>query len=240
MSPLSLDPTTLFFAISGGILPALVWLWFWLKEDARRPEPKRLLIAAFLTGAIAVGFALFFERLAHDFLGSGVLLFVSWAAIEELLKYGGAYIVAFRKFCVDGSVCLDEPIDPAIYMVTVALGFAAIENTLFLINPISAGETVAGFLTGNLRFIGATVLHVVASASIGIAMGLSFYKSATAKKLYLFVGICTAIVLHALFNLSIIMNKGENIFIIFGILWFAALFLLLFFEKMKKINGTMR
>lgn len=238
--PSSLDPFTLLFAILGGIIPAFVWLWFWLKEDARRPEPRRLIIAAFLAGAVAVGFALFFERLAHNALGGGILLFVSWAAIEELLKYGGAYLIAFRKFCVDGSVCLDEPIDPAIYMVTAALGFAALENTLFLINPLAGGETVAGFLTGNLRFIGATVLHVVASASIGIAMGLSFYKSAATKKLYLIIGICTAIVLHALFNLSIIMNKGENIFIIFGVLWFVVLFLLLFFEKIKRVDGALR
>src|SRR3989344_8269369 len=115
MSFSNLDPATLLFATLGGILPAFVWLGFWLKEDARRPEPKRLLVAAFLAGIISVGFALFFERLAHNLLGSGVLLFISWAAIEELLKYGGAYLVAFRRFCVDGSGGLDRPVDPAVY-----------------------------------------------------------------------------------------------------------------------------
>jgi len=41
-----------------------VWLWFWLKEDAKRPEPKRLLFAAFAAGMIAVPFALSLEKFA--------------------------------------------------------------------------------------------------------------------------------------------------------------------------------
>lgn len=229
------DLSTLTFALFGGIVPALIWLVFWLKEDARRPEPKRLIFGAFVTGMLGVPLALFLEKGAHSVLEQGPLLIILWAVIEELLKYGGAYFIAFRKWCVDGTKCVDEPIDPMIYMITVALGFSALENTLFLINPLTHGDALGGFVTGNLRFIGAMVLHVLASASIGLAMGLSFYKSPHAKRIYLGVGIFTAIALHVLFNLSIIISKGENIFIIFGFLWVAALFLLLMFEKVKRV-----
>ena len=180
--------------------------------------------------------SLFFEKIAHTYIASGILLIAVWAIIEELLKYAGAYIVAFRKVCLDGSRCLDEPVDPLIYLITAALGFSALENTLFLIGPLESGNMLVSLLTGNLRFIGATVLHVVASASIGVAMGFTFYRKWAQKKTYLLIGIFTAILLHALFNLFIIVNKGENIFVIFGFLWVAVIVLLVLFERIKRIK----
>ena len=232
---MNFDLQTIIWAFLGGLLPVLVWLWFWLKEDAKRPEPKRLLFAAFIAGAIAVPIALSLERITHEFLPSGFFLIVIWATIEELLKYAGAYIIAFRLICIDGSQCLDEPIDPLIYLITVALGFSAFENMLFLITPLESGNVLASILTGNLRFIGATLLHVLASASVGVAMGFAFYKKGLRKKIYLLVGLFTAILLHTLFNFSIIIDEGKNIFIIFGFLWFGIFALLLLFEKIKRI-----
>ncbi|MBI2109292.1 MAG: PrsW family intramembrane metalloprotease [Parcubacteria group bacterium] len=236
MSLFSFDIYTLLLALLGGILPALIWLWFWLKEDSAHPEPKRLIIAAFIAGMIAVPVAFFLEKFAFSFLGTGLTIVIVWAAIEELLKYGGAYIVAFRSVCLDKSMCVDEPLDPLIYMITVALGFSALENTMFLINPLLGGDTVSGFLTGNLRFIGATLLHVVASATIGLGKGLSFYKNNATKRVYFAVGITVAIALHALFNFSIIIYKGQNIFLIFGVLWIFVVALLLSFERVKRLT----
>ena len=236
MSLISLDLYTLILAFAGGLVPALIWLWFWLKEDSSHPEPKRLIIATFIAGMIAVPLAFFAEKITFSFFGTGLMIVIVWAAIEELLKYGGAYFVAFRGICLDKSVCVDEPLDPLIYMITVALGFSALENSMFLINPLLGGDTVSGILTGNLRFIGATLLHVVASAAIGLGKGLSFYKGNATKRVYFIVGITVAIILHALFNLSIILYKGQNIFLIFGVLWICVVALLLSFERIKKIK----
>ena len=227
---------TYLWAFLGGILPALVWLWFWLEEDSLHPEPKKLILAAFVVGMLAVPAALFLEGIARNIVQEGILLLLAWAVIEEVLKYTAAYFVAFRSFCLDRSKCVDEPIDPIIYLVTAALGFAAIENMLFLLAPLAQDNLTASLLTGNLRFVGAMVLHVVASGAIGVAMGLSFYKSGAMKKIYLAIGIFTAIVLHTLFNVFIILNKGDNIFIIFGVLWIAVLVLLAFFEKLKRLK----
>ena len=231
-----MDFQTIIWAFFGGILPALLWLWFWLKEDARNPEPKKLIAMAFLFGMMAVPLALYLESVTRSFLATGFWLLAAWAAIEELLKYGAAHFVAFRKTCIDKSRCIDESIDPAIYLITAALGFAAVENTLFLLTPFSQGNLLTGLLTGNLRFIGAMVLHVAASATIGIAIGLAFYKSAIVKKIYLLVGIFTAILLHTLFNVFIIMSNGSGLFIVFGLLWIVVLILLGFFERLKRLR----
>jgi len=228
--------TSFLWAFLGGILPALLWLWFWLREDAKNPEPRKLLIAAFIGGMLAVPPALFLEGLARDMLESGFFLLLVWAAIEEVLKYLGAHFVVFRDVCLDKSRCVDEPIDPAIYLITAALGFAALENTLFLLAPVGQGNIAVSLITGNLRFVGAMVLHVVASGSLGLAMGLSFYKSRFAKRLFFAFGLCTAIALHTLFNVSIILTEGNNIFIVFGALWIAVLAALAVFEKVKRMK----
>lgn len=220
---------TLLFALFGGVLPALLWLWFWLKEDKRRPEPRGFIMLAFVVGMIAVPLAIPLEQMAKAFTGEITFLtFLLWSSIEELLKFGLALVVILRRKIVD------EPIDTIIYMITVAIGFAALENTLFLLNPEIG--ILDGVLTGNLRFIGATLLHILASGAIGAAMAFAFYKSDATKKIFLSIGIVLAIMLHTLFNFFIINSNGEKILTVFIFVWIGIVLLLLLFEKVKRIT----
>ena len=57
---------TILFALLGGVLPALLWLWFWLKEDKKRPEPRGLILLAFIAGMLTVPVVLPFEKLADS------------------------------------------------------------------------------------------------------------------------------------------------------------------------------
>jgi RsiW-degrading membrane proteinase PrsW (M82 family) len=221
----------IFFAFFGGALPASIWLWFWLKEDSDHPEPRGLIVLTFMSGMIAVILVLPFQKIVYSYMSEYTpLTFFIWAALEELFKFGAAYVAALRNKAVD------EPIDVIIYMVTAALGFVALENTLFLINPLFHGQFLDGIVTGNLRFIGTSLLHIVSSATVGIFMAFAFYGSKKIKRIYLWCGLGIAIVLHTLFNLSIIENNGSNTFITFSVLWVSVIGLLLFFEKVKKLN----
>lgn len=221
----------IFFAFFGGALPASIWLWFWLKEDSAHPEPRGLIVLTFLSGMVAVILVLPFQKIVYSlFGGSTFTLFLLWATLEELFKFGAAYIVALRNKAVD------EPIDMIIYMVTAALGFVALENTLFLLNPLFNGHFIDGLLTGNLRFIGTSLLHIISSATVGIFMAFAFYNDKKIKLLYLWGGLIVSVVLHTLFNLSIIENNGNNTFITFSVLWISVIGLLLFFEKIKTLN----
>ena len=47
------------YALLAGILPSLIWLWFWLREDSERSEPRWLLTASFFGGVVAVLIAIF-------------------------------------------------------------------------------------------------------------------------------------------------------------------------------------
>lgn len=220
---------TLFFALLGGILPALLWLWFWLKEDKKRPEPRGLIILAFVAGMVSVPLVIPLEQIVKAFSMNITLLTVTlWAAIEEIMKYAAAILIILRRKAVD------EPIDTIIYMITIALGFAALENTFFLLN--SDIGIVDNILTGNLRFLGATLLHVLASATIGVAMAFSFYKSESIQKIFRSLGLILAIVLHSSFNFFIINSNGEKILIVFLFVWIGVIILLLSFEKVKHIT----
>lgn len=221
---------TLTIALLSGILPALLWLWFWLKQDKKRPEPRGLILFAFVVGMIAVPVALLFEKLADSYF-SGTVAIILWSATEEIFKYLFAYFAVLRR------KAMDEPIDAVIYMITVALGFAALENTLFLLNPITEGDFVNTVINGNLRFLGATLLHTLSSAVVGVFIALSFYRKKVFKKMYAFSGLILAILLHSLFNFFIIKEGGEKIITVFIFVWIGIAILILLFEKVKRIKN---
>jgi RsiW-degrading membrane proteinase PrsW (M82 family) len=122
-------------------------------------------------------------------------------------------------------------------MITMALGFAALENALFIFNPIVSGDFVNGAITGSFRFLGSTLLHVLASGSIGVFIALSFYKTNFQKLLFGTLGLFVAIVLHALFNFFIMDASGETILGVFLFVWMGIIILFLLFEKVKILEA---
>lgn len=234
------ETSTFFFAFAGGILPACLWLWFWLQEDKLDPEPRDLILATFCAGMIATLFAFLIENylrpyfpfpLKENFGIAGLIFIVIWASVEEFVKYAAAYLVVLRRREND------EPIDNMIYLLTAALGFAAIENAFFLLDTIQKGEIIQSLINGNLRFIGSTLLHVVSSATIGILMAFAFCKMPSTKRLYTTIGFILAILLHTLFNFYIL-NGDNMIFAVFSVLWIGVIILLIFFERAKRINKS--
>ncbi|MBI2097765.1 MAG: PrsW family intramembrane metalloprotease [Candidatus Vogelbacteria bacterium] len=239
--------TLILYSLAGGLVPVGVWLWFWLKEDKQKPEPARLVIRVFLAGAASVALAYFFERsacdlawlaaacqgLSHpDWLALNVqtkTLLLAWAGIEELLKFLAAYLIIFRQ------AAFDEPVDAMIYMITAALGFAAIENGLFLFNTLTETGPAVFLLTGNLRFMGANIVHVVSSAFVGGMMALAFCFRGVRRFGYIVAGLVTATLLHALFNFLIIISDGDQLFKVLALLWLFAIFIILLFEKVKTV-----
>ncbi len=223
-------------AFLGGLLPVLIWLWFWEHED-KHPEPKKLIFLAFLGGMIGVALALFIEQSACTVTCIGqqptMLTYWAWAAIEELLKFGLAYALVLRR------IENHEPIDSMMYMITAALGFSAAENALFFFFNSDFnlhGKVLDALVSNNQRFIGATLVHTMASGIIGLTLALSFYRSRRAKIVYVGLGVITATVLHAFFNLSIIVMNESWPLIPFYAVWIIIVFLLLAFEKVKSLT----
>ena len=226
--------TPILAALAGGLFPALAWLWFWRREDSKHPEPRRLIALAFFAGMVTVAIVIPIQKFAAIYIGTQTLLFTVWSVIEEVMKYLAARVTVLKRREDN------EPIDPVIYMVTVALGFAAIENTLFLLSP-HAGETVLQtVLTGNLRFVGATLLHVLSSATIGVALALSFYRSKRVKRVYVLGGVILAATLHSAFNFLILNTAEEHLLRVFGAVWIGVIALLAVLEYVKRLHPVMK
>lgn len=224
-----MNASTLLFAFLGGFLPALLWLWFWLHEDRLHPEPRGAIVLTFIGGMAAALLAYFSERFIMKIGVAFSTMLILWAVVEEVLKFGFAYWTALRK-----KVC-DEPIDDMIYMLTAALGFAALENTLFLLAPLANGNIAKSLLTGNLRFIGATLLHIAASSIIGAFGAFYFYKGRKARDTAIMVGLAVATVLHAGFNLIINTQTNRSLITAFAIAWATIIVVLAMFEKVKRL-----
>lgn len=230
--------TTLGYAFLGGLLPSLIWLYFLLKEDSRCPEPRRLIALAFIAGMATVPIVLPLEQWAKAATVGTIPLFLAWAAIEESLKYAmAASVILWRR-------AVDEPTDYVIYMITVALGFAAAENTLFLLAPLAGDDIAASVVTSNLRFLGSTLLHVVASAAVGFALAYAALKHPGWRIAMTVSGLILATALHLAFNALIISDGDSAALMAFFLVWslavvfFATLEILKYFEYRTLPNDT--
>jgi RsiW-degrading membrane proteinase PrsW (M82 family) len=224
-------PKTLIISLLCGILGSLIWLWFWLKEDEKNYEPRGVLIFCFILGMAGVILVLPIEKFIQGIIASHDLRTILWAAAEEMVKFFAVMIVVYR------TKYTSQPIDWPIYLITTALGFAALENTLFLFKPLSLNQATVGLMTSNLRFLGATLLHTVSSGIIGVSLGLSFFEREWIRKLYVLIAIIVAITLHSVFNFFIMKNNGSNFFTVFSFLWVVTIIIMLLFEKLRRMSG---
>ncbi len=158
---------------------------------------------------------------------TSIWFFLWAAAIEEIVKF------LVIKFVVLHDSEFDEPTDAMIYMISAALGFAAIENILVLFQAIPNG-TNAALQIWLLRFAGATLLHAVASAIVGYFLALAWFYSHHCQKL-IALGITIATIIHLIFNLIIFNTNGKPEGLIYSTIFliFIASIISAFFTKFR-------
>jgi RsiW-degrading membrane proteinase PrsW (M82 family) len=223
----SLNPTVL--AIILGLSPSLIWLIFWRHLVKRGREPMGLVLLCFLLGAASVFLATFFQGIARDLVADPSTRIAVWAGIEEVLKFGVFMLVAHK------SAYNDDALDPAMYLIAVALGFAALENIFYIMKPAESFNITASLLTGGLRFFGSTLLHAIASCFIGIVITLA---PKMMKGIGMIVGIAGAIFLHSTFNFFILKDDTASFIQIYGYLWIVAIISHVILEKFRRIPPT--
>lgn len=226
------------FAVILGLLPSFIWLIFFLREDIH-PEPKKIIALVFIFGVLITAVTIPAEIFSQNFLKifninqRHFISFLILAAIEEIMKFFPAFIILSKwkkRF-------FDEPIDAMIYMIIAALGFAAAENILVILNNSFNGGSVAeaaGIIT--FRFIGATLLHALSSGVVGYYWAKSLInKMPNINGKWLIIkGLVVASLLHALFN-YFILKFNEILIYPTVFLIIIAFFIFWDFEKLKRV-----
>ena len=190
--------------------PGVFWLWFFLKRNTYRPEPRRLIAATFFLGMLSTIPAGLIHGLLLDdsFLASGlndigyaavVMLFIVGPA-EETSKFLAVRLYAYR------SLYFDEPMKGLVYATAASLGFASAENLLYVLE------------FGPLVMLGraplSTLAHVVFGAFWGYALGKRMEQgkrvhqgaggSSSGSVLVVVAGLACAALVHGLFNVTVL------------------------------------
>lgn len=203
-----------------GVLPSLIWLNLYLRKDSH-PEPKALLVKTFLMGIMIAPVVLLFQLLFVELASAlcdcavgtrGPGFFLWGAAVEEFFKFGAVYLIAIRR------PEFDEPVDAMVYLITAALGFAAMENMIYLARTLQQGLALdfslvqhlqATLAVWGLRFTGATLLHTLSSAIAGYFLAMAWFYRHHYRPL-IAMGLGVATLFHFAFNLFVSLPTGRS------------------------------
>jgi RsiW-degrading membrane proteinase PrsW (M82 family) len=202
------------FVLMLAIAPGLFWLWFFARKDVYQPEPKRLLALTFILGMVSTIPAAIVESIFLDDLDltEGTANFTSIAAamlfvvgpVEELAKFAAVRIGAYR------TRYFDEPIDGLVYSAAAALGFASLENLVYMLEFGAAVILVRAPLS--------TLGHVVFSGAWGYALGLR--TQAKRGPDLVLISLAAAALAHAAFNVLVfVFPLAALLLVVVGALW---------------------
>lgn len=202
---LSGAPDTLLLATVLAFLPVgpLVGCFLWL--DRYEPEPRMLLAAGLAWGAcVATAAALVLQGVGGLFAGLGEVSSIAVVApvVEEATK--GAFLVLllwWRRAEVDGML------DGIVYAGMVGIGFAFVENILYLAaahngtDGMGPGGTEALTATFVIRCLVSPFAHPLFTAFFGIGVGIAVGSRTTGGRfLALATGYALAVLTHVLWN----------------------------------------
>ena len=195
-------------------LPPILWLGVCFFLNRKHPHRTGFLMGAFFFGAVAVIISLPVETFAGTLSRDATIRIILWAVSEEGLKLLAVLLViaAYRKR-------LNGPRDLPIIAVTVGLGFAALENGLYVLRPVLTNDLAQAALSSWLRFLGANLLHAVTTSLIGLAIGFAYFYGKGRKFLYGMIGLGLATVVHSLFNILIVESGHSEALRVFRMLW---------------------
>jgi RsiW-degrading membrane proteinase PrsW (M82 family) len=188
-------------ALSGAI-PAIAAMWAVDRMDRKRPEPPRLRRLVALCGMLSVIPAIVLELVvaraavgvvAPDFTYQGATFksFVIAAGIEEACKIAVVYWIVWRR------PELDERLDGVIYACRAGLGFALVENVLYLASATTRDAQLEMWI---LRAVLGVPGHALWTGMIG---GMAARRRFDGVGLGLLGGYLLAVAFHGLYDVSL-------------------------------------
>lgn len=165
------------FLILAALAPPLILLGIIYRLDQIEREPPGLLWSLFLRGVLAMVPILVLEMLADQFIDffywrPMVYLFLAYFVVPGFIEEGIKYRVLRRRTWNEPN--FNYRFDGVVYGVFVSLGFAAVENVMYVLT--------SGFSTAVVRAIFSIPGHAMFGVVMGAALGQAKWLAAHQQK----------------------------------------------------------
>lgn len=227
------------------VLPALLLVFHIWTSDPTEREPVTLLAATFLLAAILASFAAVvnstflpgFEVI--PLLGLPLFYFLVVGPIEEFVKWLAVRIYAYN------SDTFRTVIDGAVYGAVAGLGFAAIENVMYIVYfsvTVTPVETIieqqyAISIAVTRSFVGPG--HVIFSAWAGFYLGLAKFNPSNRGPIVV-KGLLVASFIHATYNTLVLFVPMTGLSFLLFILVYHGFWLTLLYRKIATYRELYR
>ena len=189
-------------------IPAIGLAAYVYSTDVTSGEPLTLLVGTFLLGVLTANFAAVLNTLLQPyfqvlgFLGTALFFFLVVGPIEETVK-----LLAVRLYAYTDDR-FDAVLDGAVYGAMAGLGFAVIENALYITRQLPNEQLDLGLeligIGGGITAIRALAGpgHVIYSAIAGYYLGLAKFNPGNRGPIVV-KGLILAAVIHATYNTTV-------------------------------------
>ena len=175
------------------VLPAALLIIFIYRQDKYQKEPFKSLFKAFFGGMLSVVFTIVTVRIIDYTIGLIPYLnqtvfydsFITAGIPEELCKF-----LVFMIF-IWNDKNFDEYFDGIVYASFISLGFATVENIMYVMP--------GGIGTGIVRALISVPAHFLFGVILGYFLSLAKFNS-DKKGRYIIIGLLIAMAAHGLFD----------------------------------------
>lgn len=195
------------------VAPGLFLLWFFYRRDRWEREPPGLVLATYAAGAFSVLPVLAVSTVAGFTLGivGGAAGVAGWTLdtagtvvlaplVEEPAKLLAVLLVAYRR------PAFNEPMDGIVYGCAAALGFATVENVMYVLGALGQGAGHAQLVLV-MRALLAVPGHALFAIPWALALGLAkFEADRGAGRQAVLRGLALGMAFHAAHNLLAVLS----------------------------------
>ena len=182
--------------LSVAIAPGLALFSYFYLRNQISAEPSRTLFHTFIYGAILTFPILFIQHvfMVENIMQSSFINNVLFSStIEEFFKWFILVMAIYQH------VEFDDPYDGILYGASISLGFATVENILYLLTY--------GLDTAFLRAILPVSSHAIFGVVMGYYLGRAKFAQSENSRPLLFVALIAPIGLHMMYNGILALEK---------------------------------
>ncbi|HOB26191.1 MAG TPA: PrsW family glutamic-type intramembrane protease [Bacilli bacterium] len=216
------------------IIPVILLLSYIYKKDVA-PEPRSMLTRLFIDGCISILPVIFIELFLDELMPSdgitnSLVLFCITFLSVGIVEEGAKWLITYYKTYNNKE--FNHPYDAIVYSVFVSLGFAMVENVLYVCG--------SGLEVGIMRALLSVPSHAVDAVLMGYFLGLSKreqFNHGKKEDLYLSLSVIIPAIIHTIFDYLIFMYVNTNMMLhVYHLIDFVIFIYILSFIIVNKVS----